>query len=246
LINNEIAVVIPAFNEEKALSDVIGQLDEYFSRDQMFLANDGSTDNTALIATQLGIQIISGSVNRGKGYILRKAFQRIISDNQKFRWILTFDADGQHDSRDIPHFLKKSLKMPNTGIILGKRHYSQMPFINRISNLLTSKWCKFWLQWDVDDLQCGFRCYNINSLKIILQYGLSKDKFDLETEILFVAWLKGIYITQIPIRTVYRKQGRRSRIIPLIDTLRWIKVGIKFGFTFEFFHQIWLTRRKIR
>jgi glycosyltransferase involved in cell wall biosynthesis len=245
-MNSEIAVVIPAYNEEKALPIVIKELDKYFSRDQLFLANDGSTDDTALIAKQLGIKSISGSVNRGKGYILRKAFRSIISDSQQFRWILTLDADGQHDSRDIPHFLKKAIELSNAGIILGKRHYSQMPHINRISNLLTSSWCKFWLQWDVDDLQCGFRCYSINSLKIILNYGLSKDKFDLETEILYVAWLKGIHITQIPIRTVYRKQGRRSRIIPLIDTLRWISVGIQFGFTFEFFHQIWLTRRKIR
>ena len=66
MINNEIAVVIPAYNEEKALPEVIERLDKYFSRDQVFLANDGSTDDTALIAEQLGIKIISGSVNKGK------------------------------------------------------------------------------------------------------------------------------------------------------------------------------------
>ncbi len=246
LMNCEIAVIIPAYNEEEALSFVVRRLDKFFSRDQMILANDGSTDNTLLIAKQLGLKTINGSVNRGKGYILRKSFQTIVSKNLKFRWILTFDADGQHDSRDIPKFLKAISKLPDKGIILGKRHYSQMPTINRISNLLTSTWCKFWLQWNVDDIQCGFRCYSIDSLKKILFHGLSKNKFDFETEILFVAWLNDINIMQIPIKTVYQRHGRRSRITPTIDTLRWVKLGMEFGFTYDFFHKIWLTRRKAK
>jgi hypothetical protein len=163
--------------------------------------------------------------------------------DSKVQWVLTFDADGQHDTQDIPNFLKTTSKLSNKGIIIGKRHYSLMPNINRISNLLTSSWCKFWLQWNVDDLQCGFRCYSMHSLKKILAHGLSRNKFDLETEILFVAWLNNIKITQIPIKTVYQDHRRTSRIIPIIDTLRWIKLGMEFGFTFKFFHQIWLTRK---
>ncbi len=114
-----------------------------------------------------------------------------------------------------------------------------MPFINRISNLLTSKWCKYWLQWDIDDLQCGFRCYNVESLRKILKHGLSCSKFDLETEILLVAWFLDIPLGQIPISTLYAKQRRRSRITPTIDTLRWIRVVSLFGFNSTFFRKAW-------
>jgi hypothetical protein len=192
----------------------------------------------------MGLTTVSSSINRGKGFILRKTFKKIILDMPDVQWIITFDADGQHDYRDIPQFLSAISKFPKTGIFVGKRNYSEMPKLNRVSNILTTKWCKYWLKWGVDDLQCGFRCYNAYYLRKIMDYGLTRNKFDLETELLFIAWIQGIRIAQIPIRTVYGEQRRRSRIIPTLDTIRWVRLAFKFGFKREFMYKIWLTRKK--
>ncbi len=240
--NYDIIVLIPAFNEENHISEVISQMNRYITKDHIYVANDGSTDNTLSIVQELGVRNVSIEKNQGKGYILRKSFQEILSEIPNVKWIITIDADGQHDHIDIPQFLSASQFHPEIGIFVGCRNFSMMPFINRISNLLTSNWCKYWLQWDIDDLQCGFRCYNVQSLRKILKYGLTCSKFDLETEILLVAWFLDIYLAQIPISTHYAEQRRRSRITPTIDTLRWIRLVTRYGFIPKFFRKMLRTR----
>jgi len=236
-------VVIPAFNEENHIAEVINQMNRYITKDQIFVANDGSTDNTLSMVQELGVRNVSIEKNRGKGSILRKAFQLILSEMPDLKWIITMDADGQHNHKNFPQFLSATRFQPEIGIFVGYRNYSMMPYINRISNLLTSKWCKHWLHWDIDDLQCGFRCYNAQSLRKILKYGLKCSKFDLETEILLVAWFLDIGLGQIPISTHYAKQRRRSRITPTTDTLRWIRLMTRYGLISTFFRKIWYRQQ---
>ncbi len=236
-------MVIPAFNEENHISEVMYQMNRYLTKDQIFVANDGSTDNTLSMVQEFGVRNVSIEKNQGKGYILRKTFQVILSEMPNLKWIITMDADGQHNHRNIPQFLSASQSHPEIGIFVGYRNYSMMPYINRISNLLTSKWCKYWLQWDIDDLQCGFRCYTVQSLRKILKYGLTCSKFDLETEILLVAWFLDIGLGQIPISTHYAKQRRGSKITPTTDTLRWIRLMTRYGFVSTFFRKMWYIRQ---
>lgn len=243
MIKKEIIVIIPAYNEELSLPKLIHQLDKYFTREQILIADDGSVDNTLSIAEDLGIKTVKNTLNQGKGFVLRRAFMNVISQMPRIKWILTMDADGQHSTGDIPRFISTSERIPDLGIINGKRQYLQMPFVNRLSNIITSNWCNFWLKWNIDDLQCGFRLYNVENLREIIDYGLKSRKFDLETELLFIAWLKGIKVTQIPITTVYADERRRSRIKPAMDSLRWVYLGMRFGFKLQFFHKIWITRK---
>ncbi|MHA1931663.1 MAG: glycosyltransferase family 2 protein [Promethearchaeota archaeon] len=246
MTSSDVIVVIPAFNEEKHIIDVVSELNRYIAKDQILVANDGSTDNTLRIVRELGTKIVSIPKNQGKGFILRKSFTHIFLEIPGVKWIITFDADGQHDNHNIPHFLTAIQTRSEFGVFVGRRDFSKMPLINRISNSLTSKWCKFWLRWDINDLQCGFRCYNADSLRKILKYGLRGNKFDLETEILLTAWFLDIKLCQIPISTYYDKERRRSRITPTIDTIRWIRLVARFGFDSTFFRKMLHGRRKIR
>ncbi len=245
MINYEVIVVIPAFNEENHIIQVIHQLIRYISMDQILVANDGSTDNTLEVIRELGARNVSIPKNQGKGFILRKSITYILQEIPSVKWIITFDADGQHDHHDIPHFLSAIQSRPEIGVFVGHRDFSKMPRSNRISNFLTSKWCKFWLRWDINDLQCGFRCYNAESLRKILKYGLLCNKFDLETEILLVAWFLDINLDQIPISTYYDKQRRRSRITPTIDTFRWIRLVTRFGFNSLFLRKMLHRQKKL-
>ncbi|MFX1282487.1 MAG: glycosyltransferase family 2 protein [Promethearchaeota archaeon] len=235
-------VILPAFNEEDTLPGVIQQLDEFFSRDEIILADDGSTDKTSKIAHELGIRIIRNSNNKGKGHILRSSFAIIVQRFPNVKWIITLDADGQHDARDIPRFFQTIEKYSEAEIIIGMRDYNQMPAINWISNKLTSNWSNYWLDWNLLDLQCGFRCYQTKTLHHILQYGLKRNKFDLETEILLVAWLLNVKIIGIPIMTLYPETRRKSRIRPLIDTFRWMSLVFRFAFSPPFVNKVWQTR----
>ncbi len=97
-------MVIPAFNEENHISEVIYKTNRYIDKDNIFVANDGSTDNTLRIVQELKVKNVSINKNKGKGYILRKAFQVILSEMPEVKWIITMDADGQHRHNNIPHF----------------------------------------------------------------------------------------------------------------------------------------------
>jgi glycosyltransferase involved in cell wall biosynthesis len=214
----------------------------FFSSDQLLLADDGSTDRTVNVAKKKGIRIIKGKKNIGKGFILTNAFNIIIQKFPNVKWVISIDADGQHDPSDIPHFLNTIESYPEVRILVGKRNYNKMPPLNRFSNILTSRWCQYWLNWDLSDIQCGFRCYHIDALHKILQFGLSKKKFDLETEILFIAWILDIKMKELDIRTTYLNNNRKSRVRPVIDTFRWILVASQFGFSLEFIYKVWEKR----
>ncbi|MFX1505922.1 MAG: glycosyltransferase family 2 protein [Promethearchaeota archaeon] len=238
----DLLILLPAFNEENSIQKIIRQLVEIFSPQQIILADDGSTDNTPKIAKEFGIKIIRNRKNRGKGHILRNAFAIILKCFPKANWVLTIDTDGQHNIRDIPYFLQTMIRYPEVDIIIGKRNYNQMPTINWISNKLTSGWSNFWLNWNLHDLQCGFRCYRTYALQSILEYGLTKNKFDLETEILIISWILNQNIIEIPITTLYLNTQRKSRIQPPIDTFRWMLLIAKYAFSLRFVTLVWQRR----
>ncbi|MFX1517679.1 MAG: glycosyltransferase family 2 protein [Promethearchaeota archaeon] len=239
---SDFIVLLPAFNEEKTVQKVIKQLLEVFSYDQIILADDGSTDNTSQIVSEIGIKIIRNKINRGKGHVLRKSFAIILKQFPKAKWILTMDADGQHHVQDVPYFFQTINCASEADIIIGKRDYNQMPPLNSISNKITSNWSNFWLKWNLHDLQCGFRCYRTESLRLILDYGLTKSRFDLETEVLIISWILDLNLLEIPITTLYPNTQRKSRIRPVIDTLRWMLLIAKFAFSLQFVTHIWQRR----
>ncbi len=235
-------VLLPAFNEEKNLPSVIKQLGEYFSPNQLILADDGSKDESSRVARRLRIRIIRNRKNIGKGYILRKSFEIIVEKFSNIKWVLTLDADGQHDPRDIPKFFNTIKTNPDVKIIVGKRDFKKMPTLNWISNSLTSRWSNYWLNWNLHDLQCGFRCYSTDALRCILDYGLTKSKFDLETEILLVAWILNLKLLSTSIGTLYSDNNRKSRIRPGLDTIRWMFLVLQCGLTPRFVTQVWQRR----
>ncbi len=233
---------MPAYNEEQTLPIVIQKIEKYFSCSQIIIANDGSTDRTREIAKKLRLRIIRNQHNHGKGHILRKSFNAILKWFPNAKWILTMDADDQHHQNDIPNFIEAIETNPNIDIVLGRRNYRQMPPFNLVSNTLTTRWCNYWLAWNLYDLQCGFRCYSTNGLLKIMNFGLSRNKFDFETEILLVAWFLDLEIIDIPIVTLYPTNRRKSRVIPSIDTFRWILLILQFGFSLKFLRKIWKMR----
>ena len=68
----DIYAVIPAFNAETSLGEVIDRTEEYVRR--VIVVNDGSTDRTGQVARSRSIELISIPSNRGKGYALRLGF----------------------------------------------------------------------------------------------------------------------------------------------------------------------------
>jgi len=212
----EICVLIPGYNEEKTIGQVVSKARKIISN--VIVVDDGSNDNTSQIAKSAGAIVIRHEVNKGKGAALRTGFQYVLDHN--FQAVITMDSDGQHDVNDIPKFLN-ALYEKKADIVIGSRmkDISTMPAIRKVTNKLTSFIGSILIHQKVDDSQSGFRLITSDVLRSVT---LETDRYEMESEILIKASRAGFRITSVPIKTIYGQE--KSKINPLIDTYRFIRL----------------------
>jgi len=204
---NKICAVIPAYNEEKKLSLLLKKIKE--RNIDVIVIDDGSTDNTAAIAENEGASLIRHSSNEGKGRALRDGFR--IALEKGYDFVITVDADGQHDIDEIPLFIKK-IQNSDAGIVIGNRlhHPKGMPlyrlFINRLFSKITSLVCR----QDIPDVACGYRIIKKDVLQLIY---LETNGFDVDFEIIIESSKIGFRIDYINIDCIYA--GEKSYIRPI-------------------------------
>jgi len=107
LSQSNTCMLIPTYNNEKTLGDVIQRVMDAVGDTRIIVVNDGSTDSTPSILDAFGdrLTLIAYEENQGKGNALRLGFKKAIElgyDN-----VMTIDSDGQHFPEDI-HLLAKS------------------------------------------------------------------------------------------------------------------------------------------
>ena len=206
-------VLLPAYNEEKAITELIKQIKDLGL--EVVVIDDGSLDNTAAVALKLQVVVLLHKKNRGKGQALRTGFNYAIKN--EYDGIIIMDADGQHLASEIPGFIESANKS-DAGIIIGNRmeHPKGMPCVRRMTNSITSLIISILMKCKVPDSQCGFRLIKTGVLK---KLNLSTMHYDTETEILLEASRDGFRVESILIQTVYSNQ--KSRINPILDTVRF-------------------------
>jgi len=124
-------IVIPAFNESKRVGRVIRKLRES-GYNNIVVVDDGSSDNTAQVASKSGATVLRHILNRGQGAALGTGIEFALQKGADI--IITFDADGQHNPRDIPR-LVAPLEKGEADVALGSRFLSSSsntPFIRSL------------------------------------------------------------------------------------------------------------------
>ncbi len=211
----KIAAVIPAYNEEKHIGDVVRRTRQKL--DDVLVVDDGSHDKTAERAREAGAEVIVHEKNLGKGETIKTGLRHFL-DRQ---FVVILDADGQHRPEEIDRFTAAALSADEPRLILGNRmsDLSSMPRVRRFVNRWMSKRISAVCGQEIPDTQCGFRMLHRQLIPELLG---GAARFDYETEMLIIASRKGFRIASVPISTVYSDEV--SSIHPVRDTLRFFKL----------------------
>lgn len=188
-------VVIPAYNEEHTLFSVIAGVVPFV--DEVLVVNDGSIDTTEAIArNSVGCTVVSHSINRGLGAALRTGFAYALDSGADF--VITFDADGQHNPNDIPRLQEMLLK--GYEVVIGSRMKGEqgMPLHRHIANRIGN-----WVTRGgnvTTDSQSGLRAFRVSALQ---KFELFGDRMEISSEIISEIARLQLRYAEISISPVY-------------------------------------------
>lgn len=196
----KVAVGIPAFNVEMTVAKVIVRARRH--SDLVVVVDDGSTDDTALIARSLGAVIISHERRMGYGAAIKSCFEA--ARNLGADVLVTLDADGQHDPDEMPRLLA-SIKDNSADIVVGSRFpgmqdAGQAPRYRALGIRLLTSLTDTASHSQLTDAQCGFRAYNRNAFEHILP---TEQGMGVGSEILMKSFEENLRVVEVPVSVKY-------------------------------------------
>ena len=214
---SRIAAVIPAYQEEKYVSEVARRARAQLQN--VLVVDDGSTDTTAERARSSGVDVVIHPQNRGRGESIKTGLRYWLERGSEY--VVLLDADGQHLPEEISRFVEAAASDNQAKIFVGSRmnDTSTMPFVRRIVNRYMSGKISRACGQQIPDTQCGFRMLHRDIIPEVLS---GASRFEYETEMLIIASRKGHRVASVPITTVYSDEI--SSINPVRDTLRFFKL----------------------
>ena len=163
-----VIAIIPAYNEEETVGDVIEEVKGYNSKyiDKILVVDDSSQDNTSQIAKELGATVLTHPINRGYGAAQRTGHK--VAMLEGYDYVLQLDADGQHDPKYIPAFMRE-VEREEWDIILGSRFlndsYKGHSLTRKIGIKFFTKIVNLFGKTSLTDVTSGFKVYKTNALR---------------------------------------------------------------------------------
>lgn len=215
-----ICVIIPAYNEGRAIQNVLEQAKG--SGLEILVVDDGSTDQTADLAEASGCHLIRHGTNRGKGVAIRTAIAWILEHG--FEAALFMDADGQHAPDEIGLFGRK-WQETGADLILGSRMHDNraMPWVRKASNRFSSFLISLLAGTRVTDSQSGYRLLSAHLLERLQHTGGAG--FDFESEMIIDTVRAGMGYAEVPIRCIYGEET--SHYHPLRDSAQFMGLVVR-------------------
>ena len=191
-------VCIPAYNEETKINDVVKKSLPY--ADRVIVCDDGSTDNTAVLAKKAGAVVISHEKNLGYGATISTLFDYCRKNNAEI--MVTLDGDGQHNPDQIPDLINVILKH-KVDVVIGSRSLrndKDLPSYRKAGIKIITSTINSATDLKVTDSQSGFRAYSKLAIDLIhpRESGMA-----VSTEILLKISNNGLSIAEVPIKVSY-------------------------------------------
>ena len=232
---NQIAIVIPSYNEEKNIERLIKNIKHYVGNVLIIVVDDSSNNkiSTIIKKKKLDILYFNRGKKTGRGSAVIFGLKKLLT-KKKIKAFIEMDADFSHDpaelKRNINFFFNNSLDL-----LIGSRYLKRSKIINwslsrRIFSSLANFLARNLLQIPITDFTNGFRIYSRKSAqKIVNDCGKIGDGFIVLSEILVVLYLNNFKISEIHSKFVNRVRGESSIDFKLIlqSFIGLIKIYIK-------------------
>lgn len=225
-----VAIIIPAYNEEKMIAEVIKDVRTTYSH--VFVIDDGSTDRTAEVAAAAGAKVLRHVINRGQGAALQTGLRAALLDGADI--IVTFDADGQMSVADIST-LTAPIEAGLKDVVLGSRFLSSvnlpantMPFLRKITLKAGLVFTKLTTGLKLTDTHNGLRAF---SREAVAKLNLRCDRMAHASEILEEIARHNLRYQEVPVTIKYTdysiKKGQKLsgafRIIKDLIISSWVR-----------------------
>lgn len=213
-----IVAVIPAFNEENHIEEVVKDTKKY--ADSVIVVDDGSIDKTMQRAKEAGATVLENAVNMGKGFTLRVGVKKALGDGADI--VVCLDADGQHDPHDIPR-LVKSLEKEKLDIVFGSRTIDwTMPLVKRLGNLIIFNVSRILFGSRIYDTQSGFKVFRRGVYEKI---AWNSNGYAVDSEIIKNVAKHQLEYKEMPIETLYSNAYKGTSVFDgiriVLQMLKW-------------------------
>ena len=221
-----IIVVIPVFNEEKTIQNIINEISNFC--DYVIAVNDASTDNTGELLNALDnkkLIVLENDKNLGIGGATKKGILKALEKEADI--IVKFDADGQHLPEDLPKFIEQ-IEEKNYDFVKGNRFklsVDEMPLVKLFGNLIATNLQKVVTgNFKLSDPNNGFIAFKSEIFDFVKVSNLRDDYF-FENSFLMNLNIFKFKVTEVPIKTIYG--GEKSSIPLFRGSIKLIPVFLK-------------------
>ena len=225
-----VSIIIPAYNEEKTLQEIIGKVYDTDIEKEIIVVNDGSQDNTSLILDKIkiryGLKIINLEKNYGKGYAIRKGIEQ-----SKGTIILTQDADLETDPSEYKKLLGPIFE-GKAKVVFGSRFLGSIKNMNKfnfIGNKLITMLANTLYGIRITDEATAYKVF----LKEILEkenIELKSNRFEICAELVAKIAKKKYKILEVPISFIGRNKNECKKL-RLRDGFSSVWTLIKYRFS---------------
>ena len=209
----KIAAIIPCYNEELTIKQVICDIQKYCPKCEIYVFDNNSSDNSYNIAKETGA-IVNKVSYQGKGEVIRRAFADIDSDIY-----IMVDADMQYDLSEINNFInyftKNKLDMLNISreVVDETVHRKGHSF----GNMMLTGFANFLFGKKFNDMLSGYRIF---SKRLVKSFPANSRGFEIETELTIYALQMRLPIDEVSAKYIKRPEGSHSKLNTFKDGFR--------------------------
>jgi glycosyltransferase involved in cell wall biosynthesis len=214
-LSSEIAVIIPAYNEELTIGSVV--LRARMFSDNVIVVDDGSADRTSETAMMAGATVLRMTANSGKAAAVMRGFAEL--ENLDYTVAVMMDADGQH----YPE-VSAPIRAGEADLVIGSRFLdgrARVPAYRRMGQKVLDRFTNLGAGKTISDTQSGFRAMGHVGVR---NMDFRSSGYSIESAMIMHFVSRGLRITEVPINVSYdvpnkHKKNPVSMGIGLVNSL---------------------------